>query len=77
MRVARAEFGSPVRNVTKPGSAIRRQINITLGDSRLIKFWGTEDRYIQDGQRSLLVAGLGYQNASLGWGSISEISGDG
>lgn len=50
--------------------AMRRQINFTLGDSRFIKFRG---RKIQDEKRSP-VEGLGHQNASLGWGSISGIS---
>jgi hypothetical protein len=38
------KFGSPeyILWMTTPGPAIRRQINFTLGDSRLIKFWGTE-----------------------------------
>lgn len=37
----------------------RRQINFTLGDSRLIKFWATEGRNNHDGLRSL-AEGLGY-----------------
>jgi hypothetical protein len=38
------------------GPAVRRQINFTYGDSRLIKFWGTEGRDIQDGQSHWLGA---------------------
>jgi hypothetical protein len=48
----------------QPGPAFRGQINFTHGDSRLIKFWATGGKNIQDGQRSL-VEGLGHQNASL------------
>lgn len=39
--------------MTTLGPAIRRQINITEGDSRLIQFGGTEGRNIQDGQKTL------------------------
>lgn len=45
-------LGVPLVNDT-PGATIRSQINLTLGDSRVIKFWGMDSRNIQDGQRSL------------------------
>jgi hypothetical protein len=56
------------------GTNFGRQIHFTLGDSWLIKFWGTEGRNNQDGQKSL-AEGLLYRNVSLAWGSISGISG--
>lgn len=58
------------------GQLERGRSTLPVGDSSLLYFggWALGGRSIEDGQRSL-AEGLGYQNASLAWGSISGISG--